>query len=119
MLSLKKTKKIAAFPSLFLLLGFVACSSDSDNGEECGGHGELHGDHCDCDQGYEPDHDDELMCVEAHGDEECGGHGELHDDHCHCDDGYVVDEDDETRCVEEDDEDPDGMGGNGRRQQPT
>lgn len=32
--------------------------------EECEGHGTLHVDHCHCDEGYEPDSDDELLCVE-------------------------------------------------------
>lgn len=31
--------------------------------EECGGHGELHGDHCHCDPGYSLDPEDQTRCI--------------------------------------------------------
>jgi hypothetical protein len=60
----------------------AACSDDHDHGEDtCGEHGHLHGDHCDCDEGYV---EADLVCVP-----DCGGFGDWHDDHCDCDEGYV------------------------------
>ena len=50
---------------------------------ECGGHGSLHGDHCDCDKGYQYG-SSQLICELK----ECGGHGVLHGDHCDCEKGY-------------------------------
>ena len=35
----------------------------SDAAEDCGGHGQPHGDHCDCDPGYRVDPDNPLMCI--------------------------------------------------------
>lgn len=32
-------------------------------GEECGGHGHLHGDHCHCDPGYRLDPNDPAQCI--------------------------------------------------------
>ena len=37
----------------------------SMDNEECGGHGQLHGDHCDCDSGYRVDPNDAYQCIEA------------------------------------------------------
>jgi hypothetical protein len=38
---------------------------------ECSGHGELHGDHCHCDSGYETPSQDELTCVLVSGAKQC------------------------------------------------
>lgn len=85
----------------------------------CGGHGQLHGDHCDCDSGYfgsglnclplpgtkvfsspvemNKVQDNNLETVTYSGPEsieknpsECGGHGRLHGDHCDCNEGYFA-----------------------------
>ena len=66
----------------------AATSSDDHNHNQpqCGGHGELHEDHCHCDRGYEVDADDEKLCVPA----ENGDHadaGDTHHDHHHSDAG--------------------------------
>jgi hypothetical protein len=34
-----------------------------EKGTECGGHGTLHGDHCDCDTGYKQDPADKTNCI--------------------------------------------------------
>lgn len=83
---------------------------------ECSGHGHLHGDHCHCDPGYQPEGDDACVAAprsdasadaapidaDASTDDdasvdaatpECGGNGHLHDDHCHCDPGYQAQDD--------------------------
>jgi hypothetical protein len=31
--------------------------------EECGGHGQIHGDHCHCDSGYRLDPEDSTQCI--------------------------------------------------------
>jgi hypothetical protein len=43
----------------------VAIEDLSAPAEACGGHGQLHGDHCDCDSGYRRDPNDPLMCIPA------------------------------------------------------
>lgn len=35
----------------------------SDPGEPCGGNGDWHGDHCDCDPGFRPDPSDPTNCI--------------------------------------------------------
>ena len=71
---------------------FVACEVPTPEGDPCGAHGELHGDHCHCDAGFT---ERDGVCVAAPaGDsgvqvDQCGEHGELHVDHCDCHDGYV------------------------------
>ncbi len=30
---------------------------------ECGGHGQIHGDHCHCDEGYQLDANDSTRCI--------------------------------------------------------
>jgi len=77
---------LAALPLLTLLSSPIGCSDNDkagqdkqadpshEHGEECGGHGELHGDHCDCDSGYETASDDETSCVaSSEGGENQGG----------------------------------------------
>lgn len=73
---------------LFALMLLVGCGDGDDHpAKECGEHGEQHGDHCDCDDGY---HEVDGSCVpEETGADPCGEHGEQHGDHCHCDAGYV------------------------------
>lgn len=46
-----------------LLLATAGCNGGGDE-EECNGHGELHDDHCDCDDGYVRG-EDETTCVEG------------------------------------------------------
>ena len=43
----------------------VELSAADAGGQECGGHGAPHGDHCDCDPGYKQDPLDPLNCVPA------------------------------------------------------
>ena len=47
---------ILALLTFALALGTVSCGENEVEpiGENCGGHGEFHGDHCDCDPGYTP-----------------------------------------------------------------
>ena len=49
--------------SFTLILGTVGCGENevAPIGESCGGHGEFHGDHCDCDPGYTSS-EDGLSC---------------------------------------------------------
>ncbi len=42
---------------------FTAIMTAASGGEECGGHGHAHGDHCHCDEGYVPDPADDTRCV--------------------------------------------------------
>lgn len=82
--------------------GAARCALAPDQ-EVCGGHGELHVDHCDCEPGYAPDPQDPLTCVatDQPQPEECGGHGHLHDGVCACDAGFVPDPQDPLKCVAE------------------
>jgi hypothetical protein len=68
-----------------------ASTGDIGDATECGGHGELHGDHCDCDPGYEYPDGDELTCVANDGN---GGNNDDDDD----DDGNDDDGDDPDAC---------------------
>jgi hypothetical protein len=89
---------------VFVCIGVTGCSP-APAVDPCAPHGELHGDHCDCDRGFR---DEGLRCVaradasptdasladagiviDAPLPEGCGPHGEQHGDHCHCDPGYV------------------------------
>lgn len=45
--------------------GEATCVLSIPPEEICGGHGELHGDHCHCEEGYVPAADDALRCVLA------------------------------------------------------
>ncbi|MBX3199797.1 MAG: hypothetical protein KF894_16800 [Labilithrix sp.] len=42
---------------------FAASMTAASGGEECGGHGHPHGDHCHCDEGYVPDPADDKRCI--------------------------------------------------------
>ena len=57
------TLNILALLTFALALGTVSCGENEVEpiGENCGGHGEFHGDHCDCDPGYTPT-EDGLSC---------------------------------------------------------
>lgn len=89
--------------TFLLILSFSLFGSGCGNDDEpdmtveCGGFGELHNGHCDCDDGYEHAAGNDLLCVTKT--EECGGHGELHDDHCDCDAGYKTATDNKLLCV--------------------
>lgn len=41
----------------------VSLESSIMTNEECGGHGQLHGEHCHCDQGYRPSSQDPTQCI--------------------------------------------------------
>ena len=47
-------------PLLFGLTLNIGCGETAKEAD-CGGHGEMHGDHCDCDAGYSPS-EDGLSC---------------------------------------------------------
>lgn len=72
-----KTHRTCVSVSL-LALTLAACGGENEGAPgstpndsvECGGHGHLHDDHCDCDAGYEPDPNDDTNCIES------GGHNE-------------------------------------------
>lgn len=49
--------------TLTLALSLAACSGGGGSDTECSGHGELHDDHCHCDEGYSPARGDETACV--------------------------------------------------------
>src|SRR5690606_34056400 len=71
---------------LSLLLLLVGCGGPA-SAPDCGEHGEPHGDHCHCDEGYV---EEGGTCVPgAAAPDACGEHGAAHGDHCDCDEGYV------------------------------
>lgn len=92
----------AALASVLVLGGCETSAQPTADGgaDPCAPGGELHGDHCDCEPGYE---ERERSCVPVlaapdagapagdAGPEEdpCGPHGESHGDHCDCDPGYT------------------------------
>lgn len=52
----------------------LATSCADDAGQACGGHGERHGDHCDCDPGYTPSKDEQsCLPVGTGGDDDSAG----------------------------------------------
>lgn len=48
--------------ALTLAMG-VGCTSDDTAADECGGNGELHDDHCHCDEGFVQSSDDPTECI--------------------------------------------------------
>jgi hypothetical protein len=75
----------------------VGCGDDDSGDSECGGHGELSGSQCVCDDGYTVDPGDALNCIETPG---CGGHGVWDAGECVCSGGYMVDPNDAFNCIE-------------------
>lgn len=69
-------------------------STSVDAAAPCGPHGDAHGDHCDCNEGY-VEHGGTCVPaptdagVDADVEDRCAPHGETHGDHCHCDEGYT------------------------------
>jgi hypothetical protein len=49
-------------PVAMAIAGLLVGCGDDPSSNDCGGHGELHGDHCDCDDGYERS-EDMLSCL--------------------------------------------------------
>lgn len=67
-------------------LSVVGCDDDESN-DECGGHGHLHDGHCDCDEGYVQDPDDEENCIEDTGESWCM---EGRENWEQCEDGVIL-----------------------------
>ncbi len=64
-----------AWCAAVLSLGAGCSDDDPSRGNACGGHGELHGDHCHCEPGFVLS-DDQLSCVHA---QDTAGDGHDHD----------------------------------------
>ncbi len=60
-----KTQVVAGGEELYLAQWIFNTKTQSAGGgsEECGGHGQRHFDHCDCDPGYYPDPQNPLNCI--------------------------------------------------------
>ena len=60
-----KTQVVAGGEELYLAQWIFNTKTESAGGgsEECGGHGQRHFDHCDCDPGYYPDPQNPLNCI--------------------------------------------------------
>ncbi len=80
-----KCSKWTSLVTLAFSFTLLSSGCADDAAADCGGHGELHGSHCDCDAGYAPSADG-MSCVAASTSEAEGlKGGEAHSDHDHSD----------------------------------